>query len=229
MSKKIIIAIDGPAGSGKSTTALAVAERLGYIYIDTGAMYRAVTYLAVSNGLENDPEKVVSVLQGTDFELVLSPDGNLIHLDGVDVTPFLRTESVNNAVSNISKIEAVRSELVKKQQQIGSRGGVVMEGRDIGTVVFPNADLKIFLTASIDARTARRQREYASKGNKITDDKVRQNLLYRDAIDSSRDVSPLQKAPDAVLLDTSELSIDEQVSKIVELAHIIVSRQEDIH
>lgn len=216
MSEKLIIAIDGPAGSGKSTTAKLLAKKLGYLYIDTGAMYRAVTLYAIKNNILNDEEKIIELASKLNIELKFEDGQTKVNVNGKDVTEEIRSLEVNHNVSPVSKIEGVRKILVQKQKEMGKNGGVVMEGRDITTVVFPNADVKIFLTASIDERARRRALEFAQKGQQVDIEKVKQNILERDRIDSSRDVSPLTKSPDAVEIDTSNLSIEQQVDLILE-------------
>jgi len=214
MSKKLIIAIDGPAGSGKSTTAKLVAKKLNYLYMDTGAMYRAVTLYALQNNLMGKNDEVIELAKC--LNIVLSFDGETkIIVNGKDVSKEIRSFEVNSNVSEISAIEGVRKLLVKKQQEMGSNGGVVMEGRDIATVVFPGADVKIFLTAGIDERAQRRAKEFLEKGNDVPIEMVKENLKNRDFIDSNREVSPLTKAADSIEVDTSNTTIDEQVEKIV--------------
>ncbi|GIV46073.1 MAG: cytidylate kinase [Ignavibacterium sp.] len=216
MSEKLIIAIDGPAGSGKSTTAKLLAKKLGYLYIDTGAMYRAVTLYAIKNNILNDEEKIIELASKLNIELKFEDGQTKVNVNGKDVTEEIRSLEVNQNVSPVSKIEGVRKILVQKQKEMGKNGGVVMEGRDITTVVFPNADVKIFLTATIDERARRRALEFAQKGQQVDIEKVKQNILERDKIDSSRDVSPLTKSPDAIEIDTSNLSIEQQVDLILE-------------
>ena len=215
MSKNIIVAIDGPAGSGKSTSAKLVAKKLGYLYIDTGAMYRAVTFLSIKKKLLND--KDISTLAETiNITLRFDKGYTEVFVDDTDITDELRSYEVNTRVSDVSKIEGVRKALVKKQREYASRNkGIVMEGRDIGTVVFPDADVKIFLTASLDQRVERRAKEYENKGIDIPVENIKENLINRDRIDSTREVSPLTKADDAVEIDTSSVTIDEQVELIL--------------
>jgi CMP/dCMP kinase len=219
MSRKIIIAIDGPAGSGKSTSAKMVAQKLGYLYIDTGAMYRAVTYLALKNNIINDIDEVSELAKNVNIELSYIDGKTYVKADGVDITDEIRTFEVNSNVSPVSKIAEVRKALVEKQQIMGRQNsGVVMEGRDIATVVFPDADIKIFLTAEIDKRAERRMKEFSEKGNSFSIDEVKNNLIERDNIDSTREVSPLRKADDAYVVDTSSVTIDEQVNMIIDIA-----------
>lgn len=223
MTKNIIIAIDGPAGSGKSTTAKLVADKLGFTYIDTGAMYRAVTFLAMERGIINDEEKIIKMCEEINISLVTSSGDTQVFVDGRELTHDIRSIEVNDNVSYISKIDGVRKELVKKQREIGKGGNVVMEGRDIGTVVFPNADVKIYLTAGLDQRTERRVKQLAEDNNNISPEVIKENLLKRDKIDSTRSVSPLVKSDDAVELDTSFLTVEEQVNKIIEQVNSLKS------
>ena len=216
MSKNLVIAIDGPAGSGKSTTAQLVAQKLGFIYIDTGAMYRAITYLAIREDAVGNNDKIVELAANSDIELKFENDVTSISINGEDLTDKIRTLDVNKNVSDVSRIEEVRKILVRKQREIGSiTTGVVMEGRDIATVVFPNANVKIFLTATIDERAKRRAKEYAENGTEIPVTEIKDNLRNRDQIDSNREVSPLIKAEDAIVVDTSYVTIEEQVNIIL--------------
>ncbi len=216
MSKKLIVAIDGPSGSGKSTTAKLLADQLSYLYIDTGAMYRAVTFLALKENIIDNNALVAELAKAADINLSFVNGKTSVAVNGEDITEEIRSVEVNSKVSEISRIEAVREALVNKQRQLGNGGtGVVMEGRDIGTVVFPNADLKFFLTASIYERARRRAKEFEEKGKTIAVEEVKNNLMHRDKIDSTRDVSPLIKAADAIEIDTTDLTIGEQVGKIL--------------
>ena len=214
MTKNLIIAIDGPAGSGKSTTAKLLADRLNYFYIDTGAMYRAVTYLALKNGIVNDHPAVIALLDSISLDLSYANGVTRVFLNGEEVTDQIRTKEVNANVSPISTIREVRKKMVALQREMGNRGGVVMEGRDIGTAVFPHAHLKVFLTAGIDQRAVRRLKEFEEKSIPVTLDEIKMNLQERDRIDSSRCVDPLTKAEGAFEVDTSNTSIEEQVSII---------------
>jgi cytidylate kinase len=217
--KKLVIAIDGPAASGKSTTAKLVAARLGYLHIDTGAMYRAFTLKILRSGVDGFySKKIASLAEATRIEL--QPDnGSLkVLLDGEDVTEQIRSPEVTTAVSSVSSVRDVRQALVKEQRRLGKDGGVVLEGRDIGTVVFPDADLKIFMVASIEARALRRQRELAAKGISTDLEALMREIRERDEKDSSREESPLRKADDAIVLDTTSLTIDEQVEFVVQKA-----------
>ncbi len=217
MTKRFIIAIDGPASSGKSTSAMLVAQKLGYLYIDTGAMYRAITLLAIENKVLNNSDEVIALANSSKIDLVFTAGTTKVYLNERDVTEDIRSKEVNKFVSPISKISGVREALVKKQRILAqNNSGIVMEGRDIGSVVFPDADVKIFLTASIEQRTERRVKEYDSKGIKVSLEEVKSNLESRDKIDSSRENSPLVKAPDAYEVDTSKVTIEQQVEIILE-------------
>ncbi|HUX92314.1 MAG TPA: (d)CMP kinase [Ignavibacteriaceae bacterium] len=217
MTKSFIIAIDGPASSGKSTSAMLVAQKLGYLYIDTGAMYRAITLLAIENKVLNNSDEVIALANASKIDLVYTAGTTKVFLNERDVTEDIRSKEVNKFVSPISKISGVREALVKKQRILAqNNSGIVMEGRDIGSVVFPDADVKIFLTASIEQRTVRRVKEYDSKGIKVSVEEIKSNLESRDKIDSSRENSPLIKAPDAFEVDTSKVTIEQQVEIILE-------------
>ena len=218
--KRLVIAIDGPAASGKSTTAKLVAARLGYLHIDTWAMYRAVTLKILRSGLEGFYSKrIAALVNETQIELQPTNGSLKIVLDGEDVTEAIREQEVTTAVSSVSTIRDVREAMVNQQRRMGMGGGVVLEGRDIGTVVFPDADLKIFMIASIEARAERRRRELETKGIVTDFDALKREIVQRDEKDSSRDESPLRKADDAVELDTSDLTIEEQVEFIVSKAN----------
>ena len=215
MSKGLIIAIDGPAGSGKSTSAKLIAQKLGYIYIDTGAMYRAITYLALEFKAIQNESRIIELARSCKIDLEYKDGEVIVLLNDKDISKEIRSAEVNAHVSDVSKISEVRKLLVEKQREMAAEGsGVVMEGRDIGTVVFPDADLKIFLTASLDTRANRRAQEYNEKGSEVLVDDIKSNLSNRDKIDSNRNNSPLTKAPDAVEVDTTNVTIDEQVNII---------------
>ena len=217
MSKRLIIAIDGPAGSGKSTSAKLVAQKLGYLYIDTGAMYRTVTYLAIKNNVLRNTDAIIEIAKNSDINLKFINGITHVSVDGNDVTDQIRLPEVNLNVSDISTIKEVRKILVEKQRKLArENSGVVMEGRDIGTIVFPDANVKIFLIASIEERARRRANEYEEKSVTITLEEVKANLEQRDKIDSTREVSPLTKAEDAIEVDTSNITIQQQVDIILE-------------
>ena len=226
MSKRLIVAIDGPAGSGKSTSAKLVAQKLGYLYIDTGAMYRAVTFLAIRNNVLNNNDAVIKIAETSDINLKFTNGATQVSIDGENITDKIRTAEVNSKVSDVSKIREVRSALVAKQREMAMKdGGVVMEGRDIGTVVFPDADVKIFLTASIEQRAKRRAKEFEEKGIEVSINDVKDNLINRDKIDSTREASPLTKAEDAIVVDTSKVTIQEQVDIIMDKIRIIATEK----
>lgn len=219
MTKKISIAIDGPAAAGKSTVAKIVAEKFSYIYIDTGAMYRAITYKAQKAEIALDDEaSLFHLLQQTKIELFPGSIGQLVYLDGQDVTNEIRSSEVTNCVSIVAKHKLIREEMVKRQQEFAVNGGVVMDGRDIGTYVLPNAEVKVFLLASVEKRAQRRHLENIQKGYPSDLDKLKDEIATRDKIDSEREVAPLQKAKDAVEIDTTSLTIHDVVDKIVNLA-----------
>lgn len=216
--KQIIIAIDGPSGSGKSTTAREVAKKLKYLYIDTGAMYRAVTLAWLRTGLEFSEDIICNLVKNVNLELKIADEWQKTYLDGKDVSFDIRKPDVTKWVSPVSAIDCVRTAMVDIQRNMGKNGGVVLDGRDIGTVVFPKADLKIFLVASIEERAKRRQKELFQSGINLSLEEVTAQLESRDIYDSSRSNSPLRKAEDAVLIDTSSLSIEEQTNLVVSLA-----------
>jgi CMP/dCMP kinase len=218
---KIVIAIDGFSGCGKSSTAKAVAKSLGYTYIDSGAMYRAATLHFLNQSTElSDPEAVDASLNSLTitFKKTEGKDQQETFLNGDNVENEIRSMRVSDYVSQVSKLKAVRQELVAQQQRLGKNKGVVMDGRDIGTVVFPDAELKIFMTADLEIRSKRRQKELFSQGATIPLEKIVQNLAERDQMDSSRVESPLKKAIDAVEVDTSYMDFEDQVGQIVDLA-----------
>ena len=224
--KKIIIAIDGNSGCGKSSTAKVIARALQYIYIDTGAMYRAVTLFFIKNDIDlKHEEDVAEALKQIDisFEYNMATGSNETYLNGKNVEHDIRQMEVSNLVSPVSEISAVRKKLVEQQRRMGKAKGVVMDGRDIGTVVFPEAELKIFMTASLEVRAERRRLELHEKGTEVNINDVLENLRNRDRIDSSREDSPLKKAEGAVEIDTSNLTFDEQVNKILVLVNEKIS------
>lgn len=214
MQKKITIAIDGYAGCGKSTLAKALAKALNYTFIDSGAMYRAVAFYCLEQGFISDDDEIdrTQLLQQLDqISINLSPDQK-VWLNNQDITEVIRSPKVAGVVSKVAAIKAVRTKLVELQRQMSVGGGIVMDGRDIGTVVFPDAELKIFVTASIEVRTQRRLAELKAKGEDIDEVAVQQNLLDRDHQDSTRAESPLKQAAEAVVLDTSALNREEQLA-----------------
>mgnify|MGYP001567073442 CR=1 FL=1 len=217
--KKIVIAIDGPSASGKSTTARLVAKELGYLHLDTGAMYRAITYFILENKIDiKNIKNLNNILNDVQIKL-LQVDNNLqVLLNGKNISDEIRTPLVTSNVSSISSIAEVRTLMVKEQQLIGKDGGIVCEGRDIGTVVFPNAELKIFMVASDIARAKRRLKDFSEQGFEEDVIKIADEIKKRDNLDSSREISPLKKADDAIEIDTTELTIEEQVKYIVEKA-----------
>jgi len=226
--KKLTIAIDGPAGSGKSSVARVVAQRLGYLYLDSGAMYRALALKALeNNGVALTSEKELKELaRDTQIELQPVPASlhdptvhNRVLLDGDDVTQAIRTSEVAQAASRVATIPGVRAILVATQQRAGANGGVVMEGRDIGTVVFPHAELKIFLEAAPEARAERRWKEHLEKGEHLELAQVVEEVRQRDKRDTERRVSPLVRAADAVLVDNTAMGVEETARLIIMLAH----------
>lgn len=242
--QKIIIAIDGFSSTGKSSTAKKVAQQLGYVYVDTGAMYRAVTYLAVKEGFiaiagvqnkttgnfENaihiHQEELIKKLKNSDLSFRYNPELGFseMYLNGKNIEREIRSIEVANLVSEIAKIPEIRSYLVDLQRKMGKEKGIVMDGRDIGTVVFPNAELKIFMTASEQIRAERRYKELQEKGEKTSLEEVLKNVQHRDFVDTTRKESPLKKAEDAIEIDNSQLTFDEQVSKIINLAKQKIER-----
>jgi len=224
--KKIVIAIDGPAASGKSTTAKLVAERLGYLHLDTGAMYRAITLRAIRENVPlRDAERMGTLARNSQIGLKRAGNGNRVFLQDEDVTEEIRTPEVSRQVSAVSSHPTVRAVLVEQQRHLARDGGVVLEGRDIGTVVFPSAELKIFMVADITERARRRRGDLAKTGVQLDDEAVAKEIIDRDTIDSTREASPLKKAADAIELDTSGLTIEEQVEFIVNKATEIMQQR----
>lgn len=215
--KKIVVAIDGPAGAGKSTIAKLVAEKLGYAYIDTGAMYRSVAWKFLQAGKEFDEAFISQLAQTMVIEFKPEASVNRVFVDGVEVTDAIRSAEVTANVSRVAAIGAVREAMVAQQRRMGESGGVLMDGRDIGTVVFPNAQLKIFLTASVEERALRRYKELVAKGQEVDLAQLKEDIASRDKQDSERAISPLRQAEDALLLDTSDMNIEQVTTKILEL------------
>jgi CMP/dCMP kinase len=217
MQHKINIAIDGPAGAGKSTVAKIVANRLGLVYIDTGAMYRALTWKALAQKVDLLDEQRLTELAGcTEITLALAPSGPIIvSCDDQDVSEEIRNQEVTGAVSTVASVAGVRRRMVELQQKMAAQGGVVMDGRDIGTHVLPNAEYKFFLTATLQQRARRRWLELKAKGQQIDLAVLEQQIAERDRLDSSREIAPLVAAADAIWIDTDTLSIEEVVEKIV--------------
>ncbi len=214
--EKIIIAIDGYSSCGKSTFAKAVAAKLGYIFIDTGAMYRAVTLYAMRGGMVEDRERLVAALPEVRIEFRFDPAAGRsdVYLNGENVETEIRRIDVSERVSTVSSIPEVRAKLVAMQQEMGRAKGVVMDGRDIGTVVFPGAELKIFMTADAVVRAERRYRELTAKGERVSMEEIERNIRERDRQDETRAVSPLRRAADAVVLDNSRMTVAEQMAWI---------------
>ena len=217
---KIVIAIDGFSSTGKSTVARRLAKELGYIYVDTGAMYRAVTYFALQNRLiakdKVDKQELISQLNDIQITFKFNKTVGIaeVYLNGNNIESDIRTLKVSQHVSHIAEISEVRRKLVEQQQLMGKDKGVVMDGRDIATVVFPDADLKIFMTASAETRATRRYKELLQRGHNLSYDDVLKNVVTRDKIDSTREDSPLVKAVDAIEFDNSAMTIDEQLQEI---------------
>lgn len=218
--KKITIAIDGHSSCGKSTLAKALATRLGYAYVDSGAMYRAVTLFFLEEKIDyQDPGAVQRALPEIQIHFEYHDGGNRTFLNGRDVEEQIRSMEVSDLVSQVAAISAVRRAMVARQRKMGEQKGIVMDGRDIGSVVFPNAELKIFLTASTEERTRRRYRELRAKGKEISREEVKSNLQMRDRIDSTRADSPLIQAPDAKVIDNTHLTPEDQLQAAIELVH----------
>ncbi len=215
---KIAVAVDGPAGAGKSSISKIVAKKLGYLYIDTGAMYRSVTWAVLHNHIDvNNQKAVEALLPELDLTMEASDDSCKVFIAGQDVTDFIRTPQVNNAVSIVASYKGVRQYLVERQRLMAEAGGVILDGRDIGSVVLPNADLKIYLTASVEARAMRRYLEVKGTVNEQTLEDIKDSVMQRDDMDKNRKESPLIQVEDAVLVDSSEMTFDETVERILHL------------
>ncbi len=214
--KKLTVAIDGPAGAGKSTVAQLAAKELGYTYIDTGAMYRAVAWKTLQQGKPVTDDLINEVVKDIDIILDYKEGKTKVFVDGTEVTAAIRTPEVTGIVSQVAALGPVRERLTDIQQQMGAQGAVIMDGRDIATNVLPNADVKIFLTASIEERADRRFKEMTAKGYDVDVEQLKQEIAARDKADSEREISPLVQAEDAELLDTSNMSIDEVVEAIIQ-------------
>lgn len=215
---KIAVAVDGPAGAGKSSISKIVAKKLGYLYIDTGAMYRSVTWAVLHNHIDvNNQKAVEALLPELDLTMEASDDSCKVFIAGQDVTDFIRTPQVNNAVSIVASYKGVRQYLVERQRLMAEAGGVILDGRDIGSVVLPNAELKIYLTASVEARAMRRYLEVKGTVNEQTLEDIKYSVMQRDDMDKNRKESPLIQVEDAVLVDSSEMTFDETVEHILHL------------
>lgn len=219
MNKNFVIAIDGPAGAGKSSTAIQLARKLGFTYLDTGAMYRCVGLAALDAGIDlKDEKRVGEIAASVEIEFKNTGDRTLVFLNGADVSSRIREPRIDSASSLVSSYKVVREEMVGLQKKFGGRGNVIAEGRDMGTVVFPDADLKIFLVANLKTRAERRCLQLKNAGIDVSVDEQLASLSSRDMFDSSRSHSPLKKAADAIEIDTSDMSLGQQVEVIYDLA-----------
>jgi cytidylate kinase len=217
MTKRLVVTIDGPAGSGKSTTARLVAARLGYTYLDTGAMYRAMALKALEQGIDpKSADDLARMARDTDIRVEPEPQGTRIMMDGRDVTGLLRGPDVTRLASPVAAARGVRARMVEIQKQIGRRGGIVAEGRDMGSVVFPDAEVKIYLDADLACRAARRKKDLDAAGLKAVESEVEKDLSARDKYDSSRQHSPLCVPDGSVRVDTTNLTIDQQVDRVID-------------
>ncbi len=211
----INVAIDGPAGAGKSTIAKAAAKELSYIYVDTGALYRAIAYNAVKNGVIDNENAVISMLNSTKLELKYIDGVQAVFLNGEDVSAFIRTPEISMGASRVSAIPAVRAFLLSLQQEIAAKNNVIMDGRDIATVVLPNADVKIFLFASAECRAERRYKELIEKGENVKYEDVLDDVNQRDYQDSHREIAPLKPSEDSIMLDTSAIGLQESIDLVI--------------
>jgi len=222
----LMIALDGPSASGKSVVGSTLAQRLGYCFVDTGVMYRALTWLALQRGVPlTDEEALTHLMEETSIQVVPLPGQNnhlcAIAIDNIDITAVLRQPEVERNVSLVSKVRSVRQGMVKQQRRIARGGGIIMAGRDIGTVVLPDADLKVFLEASSEKRAERRYRELLAQGQALTYHEVLTDLQRRDQLDTERDLSPLRPAPDARIIDTDEMTVEQVVDTILKMVEEI--------
>lgn len=211
------VAIDGPAGAGKSTIAKAAAKELGFIYVDTGALYRAIAYNAVTKGVIDDTQKIIDMLTDTNVELKYVDGVQAVYLNGDDVSAYIRTPEISMGASKVSAIPQVREFLLNLQRDIAQKNNVIMDGRDIATVVLPNADVKIFLFASPECRAQRRYKELMEKGEDVTLKDVLADVNQRDYQDSHRDIAPLKPSEDSVMADTSKLNLEESIQLIINI------------
>ena len=216
---RINIAVDGPAGAGKSPIAKLVAKKSNLIYVDTGAVYRAMALLMIRNGVDlSDTERIISLAETADISIAYEKGEQVVLLNGENVNAFLRTEAVGNAASAVSAIGAVRKKLVQLQQQLAAKSDCIMDGRDIGTCVLPDASCKIYLTASSAVRAKRRFDELTAKGEECDYDKILADIEARDYRDMHREISPLKQAPDAILVDSSDMTVEDVADRIIELS-----------
>ena len=211
------VAIDGPAGAGKSTIAKAAAKELGFIYVDTGALYRAIAYNAVTKGVIDDTQKIIDMLTDTNVELKYVDGVQAVYLNGDDVSAYIRTPEISMGASKVSAIPQVREFLLNLQHDIAQKNNVIMDGRDIATVVLPNADVKIFLFASPECRAQRRYKELMEKGEDVTLEDVLADVNQRDYQDSHREIAPLKPSEDSVMADTSKLNLEESIQLIINI------------
>jgi len=226
--KSFIVTIDGPAASGKSTAAYLLSKRLGFVYLDTGAMYRALTWKALQNLIDFENQELLSKMaENTKIDIFPREDtpGAMVFVDGKDVSNFLRTPQINRWVSVLSRVRGVRSAMTKLQREIAKEKSVVAEGRDMGTVVFPWADVKIFLTASLKERAKRRWKELQEKGVNCSIEEIKKELELRDKIDSEREIAPLKKAEDAFVVDNTNLDICQTLERLLNIVNLKINKK----